>query len=106
MSARQTTLAVVVASILAGVGCFNEGGHNYEVSATRFEVVTGSPLLGARQLLVDQSNGDVWVLDGTAAPNAKWVLLSRGPKDVRKPKKTVVPKSPVVPEVLPPNDRS
>ena len=64
---------------------FSVGEIQNVVADDRFVVVTGSLVLGARQLLVDSSNGDVWMLDGDRAPEARWVLLSRGPEDAREP---------------------
>ena len=61
-----------------------------EANGQRFEVATASVILGARQLLVDTSNGDVWMLEGDRAPEAQWVLLSRGPEDAREPEPAVV----------------
>lgn len=83
-------LFLVSALGFAALGCFNSGPHSTTVSATRFEVVTGSVVLGARQLLVDTSNGDVWMLEGDRAPDASWVLLARGPEDVREPEQTPI----------------
>jgi hypothetical protein len=84
---RSASATALLLGGLAAVtlGCFNDGQQNTTISATRFEVATGSVVLGARQLLVDTSNGDVWMLEGDRAPNARWVLLVRGPEDAREP---------------------
>ncbi len=84
-------LILVFGALSAGsLGCFNEGRTTTIVSATRFEVTTGSVVLGARQLLVDTANGDVWILEGDRAPGAQWVLLARGPDDAREPETATV----------------
>ncbi len=80
----RALLLVVLASTT--VACFNENRSRNNINAdNRFEVATASVILGAGQLLVDTSNGDVWMLDGDRAPEARWVLLSRGPDDAREP---------------------
>ena len=78
----RALMLVVLAS--ATVACWNQGSKNI-IADNRFEVATASLVLGARQLLVDTSNGDVWMLDGDQAPEARWVLLTRGPDDAREP---------------------
>jgi hypothetical protein len=77
-------IAAVVLVAWTSVACFNknQGGHVIKPDS-RFEVATASVVLGARQLLVDTSNGDVWMLDGDRAPEAQWLLLARGPEDIR-----------------------
>ena len=70
--------------VLAALACFNSGPHTTTLAASRFEVATSSVVLGGQQLLVDTSNGDVWVLEGARSPDAHWVLLVRGPEDARK----------------------
>ena len=77
-------IAFMALAILA-LGCFNSGRQTTTISSSRFEVETGSVVLGAKQLLVDTSNGDVWILEGGGPPNAEWILLARGPEDVREP---------------------
>ena len=79
---RHVLIAAAVLATLLGISCHN-GPRNIEVSSTRFEVATGSVVLGARQLLVDTSNGDVWILEGTRPGVAQWALLARGPEDAR-----------------------
>jgi hypothetical protein len=74
---------LLVALVSTSVACWNVNRSQNITADNRFEVATGSLVLGARQLLVDTSNGDVWMLDGDRAPEARWVLLSRGPEDVR-----------------------
>ena len=77
---------LLVALVSTTAACWNVNrSQNNVVADDRFVVVTGSLVLGARQLLVDSSNGDVWMLDGDRAPEARWVLLSRGPEDAREP---------------------
>jgi hypothetical protein len=44
---------------MSALACFNSGPHTTTISSTRFEVETASVVLGARQLLVETSNGDV-----------------------------------------------
>lgn len=83
MSTRRSrrVLALLCAgSALLGLACWEHGSRNILVEARRFEVVTGSVLLGARQLLVDTATGDVWQLEGQPP---RWSLLARGPDDVR-----------------------
>lgn len=80
---RATSALLSIAIGMSALACFNSGPHTTTISSTRFEVETGSVVLGARQLLVDTSNGDVWVLEGDRALEARWVLLARGPEDIR-----------------------
>ena len=81
MKIRALMLVVLVS---ATVACWNQNQRNI-IADNRFEVATASLVLGARQLLVDTSNGDVWMLDGDQAPEARWVLLTRGSDDAREP---------------------
>ena len=80
---RAIFIFLTIAIGVSALGCFNSGPHSTTISSTRFAVETGSVVLGARQLLVDTSNGDVWVLEGERNPQARWVLLARGPEDIR-----------------------
>jgi hypothetical protein len=87
-------VAVAIALLLATTTAwYNKGGTHTTISSTRFEVTTGSVVLGAKQLLVDTSNGDVWILEGNV-PDAHWVLLARGPEDVRDPPEKDEPDQP------------
>jgi hypothetical protein len=79
---RSATILVAGMLMLVTLACFNSG-HTNTIVESRFEVATGSVVLGARQLLVDTSNGDVWMLEGDQSPSAQWVLLARGPEDAR-----------------------
>lgn len=83
MTTRALLLVLLASTALA---CFNDNSPQHvDIAAdNRFQVATASVILGARQLLVDTSNGDVWMLEGDRAPEARWVLLSRGPDDARK----------------------
>jgi hypothetical protein len=80
---RATSILAAVATATLAIGCFNSGPYSTTVSSSRFEVETGSVVLGARQLLVDTSNGDVWALEGGRDAEGQWVLLARGPEDAR-----------------------
>lgn len=84
---------LIVAFVSTMAACFNDNSpqNNDIVADNRFEVATASVILGARQLLVDTSNGDVWMLEGDRSPQAHWVLLSRGPDDVRTPEPVEIP---------------
>ena len=101
MSAK--TAAAMLIALLTTVACFNRNNpqNNKIIADNRFEVATASVVLGASQLLVDTSNGDVWVLDGDRAPDAQWVLLTRGPEDAREPEPVEIP---VPGEPSPPNE--
>ena len=79
----RALLLIALASTI--VGCWNVNRSQNITGDNRFQVATASVILGARQLLVDTSNGDVWMLEGDRAPEARWVLLSRGPDDAREP---------------------
>ena len=81
---------LLIALVSTMVGCWNVNRSQTTSASNRFEVATASVILGARQLLVDTSNGDVWMLEGDRAPEARWVLLSRGPDDAREPEPAVV----------------
>ena len=85
----RALLLIALASTI--VGCWNVNRSQNITADNRFQVATASVILGARQLLVDTSNGDVWMLEGDRAPEARWVLLSRGPEDVREPEPVVAP---------------
>ncbi len=85
----RALLLVALASTI--VGCWNVNRSQNITGDNRFQVATASVILGARQLLVDTSNGDVWMLEGDRAPEARWVLLSRGPEDAREPEPVLVP---------------
>ena len=80
---KATFIFLSIAIGMSALGCFNSGPHKTMISSTRFAVETGSAVLGARQLLLDTSNGDVWVLEGVRDPEPRWVLLARGPEDIR-----------------------
>jgi hypothetical protein len=96
------SLSLSLLCVLA-FGCFNEGRRVTAVSSSRFELETGSVVLGAKQLLVDTANGDVWILEGGRAPDAKWVLLARGPEDARELE--LQSQLPAWAQPAPPNDR-
>ena len=98
---RAATILTAATLMLTTFACFNSGPHTNTIAASRFEVATGSVVLGARQLLVDTSNGDVWMLEGDQPPSAQWVLLARGPSDVRKREKVQMPPPPMRPEIEP-----
>jgi len=91
MRTRAIALALAAGCVLMASACFNGNGPKTVVTGDRFEVATASVVLGARQLLVDSSNGDVWVLEGDGAPEARWVLLARGPEDARQIEPRQVP---------------
>lgn len=99
MTGSRMTAFLVMGCMLATVACFNnhKAQRNTIEAGNRFEVATASVVLGARQLLVDSSNGDVWVLEGDRAPGAEWVLLTRGPEDAREPEQPEPP-TPLEPE--------
>ena len=78
------TLGLSLGLAALGTACDN-GPRITTVSATHFEVVTGSIVLGGRPLLVDTSNGDVWILEGERSDNPHWSIFTRGPDDVRPP---------------------
>ena len=87
MTTRRTLgISALGATCIAlfGVAC-NNGPRVTTISSTRFEVTTGSVVLGAKQLLVDTSNGDTWILEGERSAEPRWVLRARGPEDVREP---------------------
>jgi hypothetical protein len=98
---RTAAMLSAAALMLMTFGCFNSGPHTNTIAASRFEVATGSVVLGARQLLVDTSNGDVWMLDGDRAPSAQWVLLARGPEDARELTEEQLPLPSMRPETEP-----
>ena len=52
---------LLVALVSTSVACWNVNRSQNITADNRFEVATGSLVLGARQLLVDTSNGDVIV---------------------------------------------
>ncbi len=82
---RWFRAAIWIAGITALTTACNNGPRVTAVTSTRFEVATASVVLGAKQLLLDTSNGDVWWLEGERSGDAEWVLLARGPEDVREP---------------------
>ena len=84
--------SAILLMLLLTLACFNRNNPQSNILAdNRFEGATASSVLGARQLLVDTSNGDVWMLDGDRAPDAQWVLLTRGPEDAREPEPPEIP---------------
>lgn len=93
MKIRALLLVIALASTIVGCWNVNKSQRNDIVADNRFVVATGSVILGAPQLLVDTSNGDVWMLQGDLAPEARWVLLSRGPEDAREPEALEEPES-------------
>ncbi len=82
MKIRALLLIALASTVVA---CWNVNRSQNVIAGNRFEVATASVILGAGQILVDTSNGDVWMLEGNRAPEARWVLLSRGPDDAREP---------------------
>jgi hypothetical protein len=96
---EKSHLALPLAGlVLAGAACFNSPHNNVVEADHRFELTTASVVLGGRQLLVDTSNGDVWMLEGERAPGARWVLLARGPEDLREPARPEISRPQQTPE--------
>ena len=95
---RKTIAFAGVAAAALATACFNGNSPTSITLDNRFEVTTASVVLGARQLLVDTSNGDVWMLQGDRAPGAEWVLLTRGPDDARELEPIELPEPPESPE--------
>lgn len=80
LRSRHVAALLCAGIALFALACWEHGSRNILVESRRFEVVTGSVLLGARQLLVDTATGDVWQLEGQPP---RWEVLARGPEDVR-----------------------